>query len=88
MPLPVRRIDRVVCTVRGTTWCVALAAAKPETARPPKLVAARAAATVQAVAVEAMRWTSPSTARRMNSPVRERPSSAMRSSMSATISGP
>ena len=76
-----------VCTARGTTWR-ALAAAKSETARPPKLVTTRTATTVQTVAVEAMRWTSPSTARRMNIPVRERPSCGMRSSISATISGP
>ena len=56
-----------LCTV-GTHLGTALAAAKSETARPPKLVAARTATTVQTVAVEAMRCTSPSTARRMNSP--------------------
>jgi hypothetical protein len=76
-----------VCTLWGACWG-AWAAARSETARPPKLVAARTATTVQTVAVEAMRWTSPSTASRRTSRVGERRSYAMRSSTSATISGP
>ena len=63
-----------VCDAGATVWTVrgitlgALAAANPETARPPKLVAARTAATVQAVAVEAKRWRSPSTRRTHDQP--------------------
>jgi hypothetical protein len=83
----VSRAGATVCIVRATTLR-ALAAAKSETARPPKLVAARTATAVQTVAVEAMRWTSPSTAKRMKSLLRERLSCAMRSSISAMISWP
>jgi hypothetical protein len=73
--------------VRAAPW-PALAAAKSETARPAKLVTASPATTTHAVAVEATRWTRPSIVRRANSRARDRPSCAIRSSISAMISGP